>query len=248
MSTPLGYHADPWGRTFGELEEFWPPVPKAGWLGKVRPRSLWEVIPNDPDYRKYIPIEYRLNAKDIVGYLAQDLQKGKSAHTWVELAHLGLTVAEIAAETSALVAGLAIAGGPLAAAATFIALGLPYQQAAEEIAKKSSASGYSRGVVMGAAKRSPRLVREYFGNLTFRMPGFEENAKVAKANHHAGLVAGYLHGRALTKNQHAIFWRDLGHRMGDQSKRGPQSQWRSKDWSDWYTDTAAAFRRDHLTA
>ncbi|SIS00829.1 hypothetical protein [Micromonospora avicenniae] len=101
---------------------------------------------------------------------------------------------------------------------------------------------------MGADGRSARLVREYYGSPVFRNSFFPAGAKVAKANHHAGLVAGYLHGRVLTKNQRAIFWRDLGSRMGDQSHRGPASQWRSRDWNDWYTYAAARFRRDHLIA
>jgi hypothetical protein len=250
MSTPLGYHADPWGRTFGELEER-RPIKAAG---QQRPKSLWEAIPNDPDYRKYIPIEYRLDAKAIVGYLAQDLQKGKSAHTWVEIAHLGGITAEVWAElfatTSGLIGGLAIAGPFLATAATFLGLGMPYLEAAEEIAKREAASGYSRGVVMGADGQPPRLVQEYFGHLGFYNPQFREGARVAKANHNAGLVAGYLHGNVLNrrKNQHKIFWEDLKSRWGYQSYRGPSSQWSSRGWQDWYTTIAAKFWRDHLTA
>jgi hypothetical protein len=243
MSTPLGYHADPWSRTSGELEA-WRPIKAAR---PVRPKSLREAIPDDRDYRKYIPIEYRLDAKSIVGYLAQDLHRGKSAHTWVELSHLGLGTAEVIAHTSALIGGLSLLGAPLSLVANFLALGAPYQGAAEKIAKSSSASGYSRGVVMGADERSSRLVREYFGNLRFRY-NFAAGDKVAKANHDTGLVAGYLDGRLLTQNQRAIFWRDLGHRAGDQSYRGPRSQWNSRDWVTWYTSIAAVFRRDHLTA
>ncbi|SIR96710.1 hypothetical protein [Micromonospora avicenniae] len=104
MSRPLGYPTDPWGRRFGQLEA---PILVSA-TGRVRPKSLREALPDDPDYRKYIPIEYRLDAKRIVGDLAQDLQGGHSAHVWVELAHAGLLTAEIVAETSALISGLAV--------------------------------------------------------------------------------------------------------------------------------------------
>jgi hypothetical protein len=98
------------------------------------------------------------------------------------------------------------------------------------------------------AARPSSLVREYFGNLVFTNTFYQEGANVAKASHDAGLVTGYLHGRALRQNQRTIFWHDLGYRMGDQSYRGPQSQWSSQDWSFWYTDAAGYFRRYHLTA
>ena len=99
---------------------------------------------------------------------------------------------------------------------------------------------------MGADRRRASQVRDYFGNLWIGNTFSELGAKVATANHHAGLVAGYLEGRLLSKNQHAIFWHDLGHRMGDQSYRGPLDRWGERDWQDWYTDVAAVFRRDHL--
>jgi hypothetical protein len=80
----------------------------------------------------------------------------------------------------------------------------------------------------------------YYGNLSFpKNDFFARGASVARVNHNAGLVAGFMHGRALTPNQRRIFFRDLGRRMGDQSYRGPTSQWRSRDWRDWYTETAA---------
>jgi hypothetical protein len=246
MSVPLEYHGgELWGWPSREAE-----VPAGFGVRTLAPRSqrLWEVIPDDPDYQKYVPLEYRLDAKRIVGDLAQDLQRGKSAHIWVELAHLGIAAVEIAAETSTLVAGLGLAGPVLGMVGSLLAIGAGYQEAAEKIAEDSSASGYSRGVAMAANKRSVRLLREYFGNLLFTNSFFPEGAKVAKANHNAGLVAGYLHGRVLTDNQRVIFWRDLGRRMGDQSYRGPSAQWSSKDWRDWYTDAAGYFRRYHLTA
>jgi hypothetical protein len=237
---PLGYRTDPGGRTSRELESLWERA-----FEQAPPKSLRDVIPDDPNYQKYIPIEYRLDAKRIVGDFAQDLQKGKSAHLWVELAHWGIA----AAEMFQLIDGLELAGPALALASPFLALGVGYQDAAEDIAKNYSAQGYSRGAVMGANQRPARLVREYAANLQFpQNVWLPAGANISRTNHHAGLVAGYVHGRALTPNQRQIFFRDLGRRMGDQSYRGPLSQWRSQDYQDWYIDTAACFRRYHLTA
>ena len=245
MSTPFRYHADPSGQNLGELEgPSWMEAARQ----QLRPKPLWEVIPDDPNYQKYIPIEYRLNATRIVGYLAQDLQQGQSAHVWLELAHLGIDTAEAIFESSELIGLLGLASPAFALAASFAVLGVGYQEAWEEIAEKSSASGYSRGVVMGADGRSSRLVGEYFGNLFFSNPVDEHAIKVEKASHDVGLVVGHLHGRVLRQNQRTIFWHDLGRRLRDQSGRGPTSQWSSKDWRDWYTDVAIVFRRDHLTA
>jgi hypothetical protein len=248
MTMGFGYQADPWGRELGELVGL-DGVRKV--LEAARPKRLWEVIPDDPNYQRYVPIEYRLDATRLVGGLAEDLQHGQSAHAWVELADWGLTTIEIfelVEATSALALAVSVAGPILGLVSSFLAIGAGYHEAAEKIAADSSASGYSRGAVMGADKRPPSLVRDYFGNLTFTNTFYQEGANVAKASHNAGLVTGYVHGRALRQNQRVIFWRDLGRRMGDQSYRGPQSQWSSRDWSFWYTDVAAVFRRDHLTA
>jgi hypothetical protein len=294
MSTPLGYHADPWGRTSGEPElPSWVEGPVSIALGQVPsiarqalgqdrqepppPPFLWQVIPDDPNYAKYVPITFRLNARSIVAYLADDLRKGKAARIWVELAHHGVipaaesrpsrlapylgvegthgvlmgvdTVTTVA--EAAPVVGLigSIAAPFLVLAGGFMELAEADREAAEKRAKDYAATGYSRGAVMGANRRSVSQLREFYGN--FYPPAdqyLRGGEKIAKANHDVGLAAGYLHGRVLTDNQKKIFFRDLGSRMGDQSYRAPTSQWRSRDLMDWSTDTAAAFRRYHLTA
>jgi hypothetical protein len=255
---PLGYRSDLWGRTSRELQlspfGIPPAIATAVRQARQRPKSLRDVIPDDPNYQK-IPIEYRLDAKGIVGDFAQDLQQGKSAHVWAELAHWGIGSAEMAGliEGLGLAVGTALTvAGPVAALAALLTrLGAPYQEIAEKIAKDWSASGYSRGAVMGADQRPGHLVREYWGNLYFpQNPTLRQGANIARLNHNAGLVAGFVQGRALTPNQRQIFFRDLGRRMlktGDLPNR-PRSQWRSLDWQHWYRDSAIAFRRHHLTA
>jgi hypothetical protein len=92
-----------------------------------------------------------------------------------------------------------------------------------------------------------RTLVEIFGNLYFPPnTQFPAGRNVAIANYKAGLAAGFLQGRALSENHRRIFWRDLGRRMGDQSYRGASDRWGDRQWSDWYTDTAASLRRYHL--
>ena len=100
---------------------------------------------------------------------------------------------------------------------------------------------------MGANQRRASLLRDYFGNDYFPPnPQFPRGRSIAIANYRMGLLVGYVNGRALTQNQMAIFFKDLGRRMGDQSYRGPQNQWTRKGRIDWYVTAAAVFRRDHL--
>lgn len=210
-------------------------------------RALANVIPDDPDYRRHIPIEYRLDAKELVGYLAQDLSRGRSAHLWTELAHLGIAAGEIFAASAAIVEGLALAAPVLGVVGPFLALGAPLQEAAKEIAERWAATGYSRGAVMGSDGRSASLLRDYYGNDYFPPNySFPAGRNVAIANYRVGLFTGYVNGRVLSKNQRAIFWHDLGHRMGSQSWRGPVERWGRREHLEWYTDVAAAFKRDHL--
>jgi hypothetical protein len=211
--------------------------------GLLHMYALPRSIPDDPNYARYVPLEYRLDAKAIVGELAQDLSKGQSAHVYVEAAHWGIA----AAEMFELAGALALATPVLMFVGSFLALGVPYQEAAEHIANEWSASGFSRGTVVGADRRPVRTLVDTFGNLYFPPNAqFPRARDVAVANYKAGLAAGYLQGRALSENQRRIFWRDVGGRMGDQSYRGPTERWGERQWSDWYTDVSAVFRRFHL--
>lgn len=209
---------------------------------------LLGLIPNLPG-RLAVPINYTLNAKKVIGEVAKDLSsRGKSAHFWVELAHAGLVAAEIFAEGSLIVAGLAIAGPLLGLAGSFLAIGAGYYEAGEKIAEEWSASGYARGLVMGAeGKKQARRMNEFFGNACCPPNHFFPKGRdIAIANYRMGLLVGYVHGRLLCPNQRALFWRDLGARMGDQSYRGPQQQWTQRGWVDWYISAAATFRKAHL--
>ena len=202
-------------------------------------------IPNDPDYQKHVPIDYRLNAKDIIGKVAQDVSKnGTRAHFIVDLAHFGI----LAADIFGLIGALGIAGGALLmVVGNFLVLGIPCIESAEEQAKTWSTTGFARGVIMGANRRSISLLRDYFGNDYFPPNNFCPQARnLAMANYKFGLVVGYVNGRVLCPNQHVIFWRDIGRRMGDQSYRGDPKTWSRAESIDWYVKAAATFQKDHL--
>jgi outer membrane protein OmpA-like peptidoglycan-associated protein len=210
---------------------------------------LLRVVPNRQDVPRELKLDFRLHAKKMIGDVAQDIgQRGHKAHFWVELAHAGLTAAEIFAEGSALVGLLSIGAPLLALAGVFMALGAPYAEAAKEIAEDWSARGYARGVVMGADGRKAALLRDYFGNDV--MPKnhfFDQGQKIATANYRLGLLVGFVHGRLLCPNQRAAFWADMRNRLqGDPSYRGPSKQWSRREWIDWYVTTAATFRASHL--
>jgi hypothetical protein len=212
---------------------------------------LLALVPNVPGYRDPLPIEYRIDAKKMVGDLAQDLHGlGEKAHVLMEAADWGITAVEmfqLLAETSALAGTLAVLGPVLAWAAGFVALGAPYVEAAKEIAAREAASGFSAGLVMGANDASFRKMKEFFGNLTFPRNDFLPQGKaIATANYRAGLVAGFAQARALCPAQRAVVMRDIGRRMGDQSWRGDPSRWSGRDLRNWYIDASATFNAAHL--
>lgn len=215
--------------------------------------ALVQAIPDDPNDQNYTTIDYRLDAKQIVGDVAQDFSSnGKNAHFWVDLAHFGLTGAEIFAEllpyaAATTISGLAVLGPVLAVVAVGLGLGAPYYEAGEKIAEDWSARGFSRGVVMGADERKAALLNDYFGNDRVEDYPFEHGHTIAVGNYKMGLMVGFAHGRLLSPFQRDIFWRDIGNRMGYQSYRGPNGKWSRSEWRDWYTTIAIIFRRDHLT-
>ena len=216
--------------------------------------ALVRTIPDDPDYQKYIPFDYVLNAKEIVGQVAQDLNsRAEHAHFILELTHAGVEILEIfdflGGTAAAAGGGLALAlASPLIGVALIgLGLGAPYYALAKELAEEWSAKGFSRGVVMGADGQKPSLLREYFGHRNFPPhPSLPNGASIKAANYRLGLIVGYAQGRLLSKNQRAIFWHDLGSRMGYQSYRGPSKGWSQHEWADWYDTAANFFNKDHL--
>jgi|SRR5919201_617277 hypothetical protein len=208
--------------------------------------ALPRTIPDDPDYRKYVPIEYRLNAKAISVAFADDLRQSEPDF-WVELAHWGVVASEIFTE----VAALGLATPVLAFVGLGLALGAGYAGAADKIAAEWASRGFSRGAVMGAERRADgTAIRarpdDYFGRQyppDYR--NFEHGNTVAANFYKVGMGAGLAQGRVLSQNQRVIFWRDLGRRMGDQ---GSTANWRLEQWQDLHRRLAETFWRDHLVS
>jgi|GEM_PF-2190964 Outer membrane protein and related peptidoglycan-associated (lipo)proteins len=207
---------------------------------------LLGLIPNVADYQKHVPLNYRLDAKKVIGGVAQDISKnGPKAHFWIDLAHWITVGAEIFAEGVLLVKLLAIGAPVLALVGNFMALGMGCVEAADVAAKNWAATGFSRGVVMGADKRKAAQVRDYFQNDYFPPnPICPQVRDVAIANYKMGLLVGYVHGRLLCPNQRTIFFRDLGHRL--KPNHGDTKNWTQREWVSWYTSAAAVFRKYHL--
>lgn len=129
----------------------------------------------------------------------------------------------------------------------WFSLGAGYAASRAQIAKENMRSGFSRGVVLGADGRKPMLLKEYFWKFhPDPNPVDEDAGKIAQKAYNQGLIAGFMQGRELTKAQREWFWRDIGHRAGDQSFRGNSKDWGKQEWIDWYILAAATFSRFHL--
>jgi hypothetical protein len=98
--------------------------------------ALSRVIPDDPDYRKYVPLNYRLNAKEIVGEVAEDLRSGFGWETSI--------LSGGARDWSFRRSGGLVSGG------------------SGKDRGRRSATGFSRGAVMGAERRQAKLVKGVF--------------------------------------------------------------------------------------
>jgi hypothetical protein len=157
-------------------------------------------------------------------------------------------IAELFTE-SALVAELGVAF-PIVSAVIgqWFALGAGYAAARAAVAKENMTSGFSRGVVVAIDYRSGQQLIDYFWKYSpDPNPADAEAGIIGQKAYNRGLVAGFMQGRELNGGQRKWMWRDIVASAGDQSYRGPTSDWSDRDWVDWYIKAAATFRRDHLT-
>ena len=129
----------------------------------------------------------------------------------------------------------------------WFALGAGYAAARAAIAKENMESGFSRGAVLGADHRPPRILKDSFWKFWPDPNPFDQDAAViAQKAYNQGLVAGYMQGHELSDRQRELFWKDIGRRVGDQSYRGPAADWTDAQWVDWYILAAATLRRYHF--
>lgn len=175
--------------------------------------ALPREIPDDPDWAKHVPLEYKLDAKEIVDVLLADLHKARAGDD-LERAHVAVDVAEwgIALPEMFEVAGAAALFGPvLATAGLFLSLGAGYAAANEAIATKWAGVGFSRGAVTSTQGMGAGKIMDHFGHEEFHYgPGSADNANtVARAYHLGGLGAGFLQGRQLSADQRTVFWKDM---------------------------------------
>jgi hypothetical protein len=202
--------------------------------------DLLRAIPDNPDSARFIPLDYRLDAKAIVGKLSSDLEQLKDPSA-KDIGKFAKDVFKFVGGGSPVSVMLNILGGALK--------NIPggYLGAAAEIADDWAKSGFARGVAVGAGRRSQKYLIETFSHDYIPKNHFFPHGRtIAAANYGAGLVAGYIQGKALTKNQHAIFWGDIRRRMGDRAHHGDRSAWTTQNWRNWYVDVGSAFRGYHL--
>jgi hypothetical protein len=153
------------------------------------------------------------------------------------------------------VAGLAGLGieilGPVAGeAAVFVALGNAHAEAINSIIGDQMLSGFSRGVVLGADQRSESFVKSNFVKWS-PVPNsvYPEYGKRFQNAYNQALVAGYAQGKMLTKQESKAFFLDLFSRMSvhpSVTYGEDSSQWSEKTWVDYYIETGAVFRSNHL--
>jgi len=196
--------------------------------------ALLRAIPDRADFARFVPLDYRLNAKAIVGKLPGDLERLQDPSA-KDLKKFGEQAFKFISGGSPVSVMLNILGGALK--------NIPggYLAQAADVADDWAARGFSRGVVIGAARKPQSYMMQAFGRV--RIPSW---GKIGAANYVGGLLAGYIQGRALSHNQYVIFWKDLKRRMGSQKHRGPSSAWGEKQWHEWYEAVAVALRRFHL--
>ena len=161
--------------------------------------------------------------------------------------HMGLGVAEVAGVAGLLSEVL----GPIAGeAAVLVAIGTAHAEAINEVITDQMLSGFSRGVVLGADKRSASYVKSNFVKWS-PVPNsvYPEYGKKFQNAYNQALIAGYAQGKRLTKEESGAFFSDLFSRMsvGPAVTYGPDSkQWSDKTWVDYYVEVASVFRAQHL--
>jgi len=148
--------------------------------------------------------------------------------------------------------GLEVMGPVTGAVAVWVAMGVPHAEAINATARDQRLSGFSRGVVLGADDRPADYVKEHFvkwspdPNSVY--PEYKSRFQQA---YNQALVAGYAQGQRLLedKRQRGAFFEDLYRRMRPHPSvtyGEDQDQWSDRSWVDYYIETAATFRRDHL--
>jgi hypothetical protein len=197
------------------------------------------------------------------GSLQEQLRKGlpeapsetggkliKYGLAFVEALEYGFGVAETLGGMGLLGLGIEITGPIAGEALVLFEIGSAHAEALNSIVTDEATSGFSRGVVLGADHRSISYVKSNYVKWS-PVPNsvYPEFGKRFQNAYNRGLMAGYAQGKTLTDDERKAFFLDLMARMsvhpsveyGEDS-----SQWSDKTWRDYYIESAAIFRRDHL--
>jgi hypothetical protein len=135
--------------------------------------------------------------------------------------------------------------GVAAIVGEFAVLGLGYEEAANEIKKDRSASGFSQGVIMGAMRERGDFVKSNFWKWSPESnPAFPEGGKIAQAYYNAALVLGFSYGKELTPDQRLALFQDLARQGGAIADLDQDSS--ERQWRDFYIEAGARFRKLHI--
>jgi hypothetical protein len=168
----------------------------------------------------------------------------------VEGLEYGLGVAEKLEALGGLGLAIEIAGPIAGEGLVLFEIGSAHAEAINDLIKDQLASGFSRGVVLGADQRSGSYVKSNFVKFS-PVPNsvYPEFGKRFQNAYNRALIAGYAQGKALTDDERKAFFLDLFSRMsvhpsveyGEDSK-----MWSDRTWIDYYIECAAVFRSHHL--
>lgn len=142
--------------------------------------------------------------------------------------------------------------GVAAAFAPFAAIGAGYAEAIDEIKRKEASTGFSDGLVLGAMRETPDNVRDYFWQqVPVSNSNFPESEKTAQYYRNGGLVLGYIQGTEVQKkNLATALWNDIRGSLPNGTAGpgdGDTQNWGRGDWIDFYSETAGAFYKEHIT-
>jgi hypothetical protein len=134
----------------------------------------------------------------------------------------------------------------------FFALGSATAEARADIARKRVRSGFAIGVVTGADRRPWPYVKQMFWEYSPETNNFDPDAgAIAQKSFNTGLVAGFLQGREVAKNQKKMkfFWDSIATTLspGDRMQfAGDSKLWPERLWTDWYIRAEASFTTLYL--
>jgi outer membrane protein OmpA-like peptidoglycan-associated protein len=103
-----------------------------------------------------------------------------------------------------------------------------YAGAADDVAKRASADGYSTGLLWGADGRTGKDLAHDFGQWEPGPNAMDKNiAKAGQDGFNKGLLEGFKQAQQLSPEQREQVWRQLEPELGN---RGDRAGWSKEDW------------------